>query len=122
MHVFYITIMSDFQSLPDVCQKSLAEHMRPDLFRALCEPIRISIVATLAARSGLSRVSDLTECCGIDFSGVSRHLKILRDAGIVSAEKRGREVFYTLRTEELSQTLHAVADALIGCKEISAKK
>jgi len=89
--------------------------MRPDLFKALCDPMRISIIANLASRSGSSSVGDLTECCGIDFSGVSRHLKILRDAGIVTSEKSGREVLYSLRTEELSQTLHNIADALIGC-------
>lgn len=90
--------------------------MRPDLFKALCDPVRISIVANLAVRAVPSTVSDLTTCCGIDFSGVSRHLKILRDAGVVSAQKTGREVFYQLKTEELSETLHNMADALTGCQ------
>lgn len=111
--------MSSSKSFPGKCQQSLADHMRPDLFKALCDPVRISIVATLAAQAESQTVGDLTECCGIDFSGVSRHLKILREAGVVNADKNGREMLYSLKTEELAETLHAMADALIGCRDIA---
>lgn len=112
--------MENGHSLPEMCQTILAEHMRPDLFKALCDPVRISIVATLATQAQAATVSDLTECCGIDFSGVSRHLKILKEAGVVSANKHGREMHYSLNIDDLSQTLRALANALDSCKDIAA--
>ncbi len=103
--------------LPAICQTELQAVMSPDFFKALCDPMRISIVATLATMSAPARVSDIAECCGIDFSGVSRHLKILREAGILNAEKEGRAVLYSLKTEELAETLRAMASALEACQK-----
>jgi ArsR family transcriptional regulator len=42
-------------------------------------------------------VCDLTEMIGDDISTVSKHLSLLRDAGILASEKRGAQVFYRLR-------------------------
>jgi len=107
--------MNSPTKLPEICETALADHLRPDLFKALCDPVRISIVATLAARTEPATVSELTECCGIDFSGVSRHLKMLREAGIVTTEKRGREVLHQLDANDLAQNLRSIADAIDVC-------
>ena len=112
--------MKQIEKLPDRNTVNLAEHMRPELFKALCDPVRISIIATLAMKAQPVTVSEITGCCGIDFSGVSRHLKLLRDAGVVAAEKRGREMLYTLRTDELVETLHGLADVLGSFKKAAA--
>jgi ArsR family transcriptional regulator, arsenate/arsenite/antimonite-responsive transcriptional repressor len=119
-HMFYIVDMTRKTKIPEICARALSSQMRPDLFKALCDPVRISIIATLAAKAEPLRVSDITDCCGIDFSGVSRHLKILKDAGILSAEKRGREMVYSLDAEDLAATLRAVADALVACRKAVA--
>lgn len=113
-HVLCMT-MKKQPSLPSQCERALKEHLRPELFRALCDPVRISIVATLATQSKAVTVSEITDCCDIDFSGVSRHLKLLRDAGVVAVEKQGREKLYSLDAEYLSSTLRALADALDMC-------
>lgn len=102
--------------LPDICQESLTVALRPDLFKALCDPVRVSIVATLAMRKDPASVSDLTGCCGIDFSGVSRHLKLLREAGVVTGVKQGRTMLYQLNTDNLIETLEGVAQALKLCQ------
>lgn len=94
--------------------------MRPDLFKALCDPVRISIVATLASRTSPSTVSDIADCCGIDFSGVSRHLKILKEAGVLSAARNGRKTLYSLDAEMLAMTLRTMADALEVCRKQAA--
>ena len=57
-------------------------------------------------------VTEAAECCGIHFSGVSRHLAILRRAGVVRADKQGREVRYELEVGALASTLRGIADAL----------
>jgi ArsR family transcriptional regulator len=51
----------------------------------------------------------------VDISVISRHLAILRDAGVVKAEKRGKQVFYQLNGEELAAALRAMADAVEAC-------
>jgi DNA-binding transcriptional ArsR family regulator len=108
--------MSKSPTLPKYCEDTLRDQMRPDLFKALCDPIRISIVATLASRGGASTVTDIATCCGIDFSGVSRHLKILKDAGVLVAEREGRSVRYRMNAAILSATLRGIADALDACQ------
>ena len=101
--------------LPDACLQTLEEHLQPELFKSLCDPTRLSIVAFLATQSQAVSVGALAEQYGIDFSGVSRHLKILKQAGVVKAEKQGREVNYSLKTQYLTQTLRGFADALEAC-------
>ncbi len=73
-------------------------------------------MATLAADGSAATVSDIVECCGIDFSGVSRHLKMLKEAGILAAERDGRHVRYRLEATALAATLRGMADALDACQ------
>lgn len=97
------------------CCDALGALLSPELFKALGDPNRLSVVIDLAGKSGPSTVSDIAPCCQVDYSVVSRHLATLRRAGIVQAEKRGREVYYSLRYSRLSQALRAIADAIDGC-------
>ncbi len=113
--------MSAPSNLPGICQTSLMKAMRPKLFKALCDPNRIAIVATLATKSDPSRVSDIAQGCGIDFSGVSRHLKILREAGLLSAVRKGRTVSYQLESEHLVDTLEGLTAALKQCQRQTSK-
>lgn len=113
--MFYVAPMAPIKPLPDICLESLAQILRPDLFKALSDPTRIAIVASLATRNEAATVSEVSQCCGIDFSGVSRHLKLLRDVNIVNAEKRGREVLYSLNEAHLTTSLRAMADAIEMC-------
>ena len=57
-------------------------------------------------------VSALGGCCAVDLSVVSRHLKVLRDAGVVEARRRGKEVLYKVRASALASLLRGLADAL----------
>ena len=63
-------------------------------FKAMAHPVRLKIVLRLAA--GECTVSNLVDLAGIGFPAVSRHLSVLRNAGIVEDEKRGAQVFYRL--------------------------
>jgi len=64
------------------------------VFKALGHPIRLMMVEKLAA--GECCVCELVELAGVDFSTVSRHLLLLKEAGIIRDEKRGQKVFYRL--------------------------
>jgi ArsR family transcriptional regulator len=69
---------------------------RAAVFKALGHPTRLFIAEELG--KGEKCVCELTEMIGADTSTVSRHLSVLRNAGIVKDEKRGLQVFYSLRT------------------------
>ena len=108
--------MTKSSPMPDCCATALGDVLRPELFKALCDPVRVSIVALLATRAAPSTVSEIAESCGIDFSGVSRHLKMLRDAGVLSVEREGRKALYRLDAEMLALSLRCIADAIEACR------
>ena len=97
------------------CCVGLAEVLSPRIFKALCDPNRLQILAWLAERGGPCAVSDVAECCSVDLSVVSRHLAVLRDAGVLGAHKQGRHVLYSVRGPELAQVLRSIADCLDAC-------
>lgn len=64
------------------------------VFKALGHPARLEIVRRLSENE--SCVCELVEALGLGWSTVSRHLAVLREAGVVEDEKRGLQVYYTL--------------------------
>ena len=74
---------------------SLKYQARAQIMKALAHPTRLFIVDQLKA--GDRCVCELTEMIGADVSTVSKHLSVLKQAGIVEDEKQGTQVFYSLR-------------------------
>ena len=68
---------------------------RADILKALAHPTRLLIVEELA--DGERCVCELTDMVGADISTVSKHLSVLKSAGIVADDKRGSQVWYRLR-------------------------
>ena len=64
------------------------------VFKALGHPARLTLVRTL--QGGERCVCDLVRAVGLGWSTTSRHLDVLREAGVVGSEKRGQQVFYRL--------------------------
>lgn len=95
--------------------EQLAGLLQAGFFKALCDPARINILLRLAHGDGPSTVGQVASCCPTDVSVVSRHLAILREAGILACERRGKECHYTVRYPELVAKLRAMADALEAC-------
>ncbi|MFH1276862.1 MAG: metalloregulator ArsR/SmtB family transcription factor [Candidatus Eisenbacteria bacterium] len=95
--------------------RAVGDVLVPGLFRALGDPTRVAILAHLAELCGPASVGSIACCTPVDVSVVSRHLATLREAGIVDARRKGREVLYSVRYPELVKTLRAVADALEAC-------
>ena len=69
---------------------------RAHILKALAHPSRLLMVEELSQRP-LS-VAQLTKMVGADTSTVSKHLSVLKDAGLVEGHKQGNQVFYHLRT------------------------
>jgi ArsR family transcriptional regulator len=68
---------------------------RARVMKALAHPSRLFIVDELSR--GERCVCDLTEMVGADVSTVSKHLAVLKAAGVVIDDRRGQQVFYRLR-------------------------
>src|SRR5579872_3675217 len=71
------------------------------LFHALADPARLRIVQTM--RAGECAVGDIVARMDIEQSGVSRHLRILKQAGIVQMRPDGQKRLYSLRKEAFDQ-------------------
>ncbi len=65
------------------------------VFKALAHPSRLFIVDKLTA--GECCVCEFVNELKVDFSTVSKHLSVLKNAGLISDEKRGQQVFYRLQ-------------------------
>jgi ArsR family transcriptional regulator len=102
-------------SIDSTCCATLRRCLSPDLFRALGDPNRLAILVALSDGGSERTVSDVASCCPVDLSVVSRHLRTLRDAGVVEARKQGKEVLYRVRFDALVGILRSLADALEAC-------
>jgi DNA-binding transcriptional ArsR family regulator len=76
-------------------RKQALYEARAKIIKAMAHPTRLFIVEELS--QGEKCVCELTEMIGADVSTVSKHLSVLKSAGIISDDKRGAQVYYTLR-------------------------
>lgn len=84
-----------------------------ELLRALANVHRLEIVQELGL--GTRCVHELVEALGISQPLVSQHLRVLRSTGLVRAERRGREIAYSLGDEHVA---HIVHDAIVHADEL----
>ena len=75
----------------------MAKSTDPDilLLAALADPTRLEILRQLAGSDQVC-ACDFTDCCGVSQPTISHHLKVLRDAGVVTSERRGSWVYYRI--------------------------
>ncbi|GAA1950866.1 metalloregulator ArsR/SmtB family transcription factor [Amycolatopsis minnesotensis] len=83
-----------------------------ELLRALAAPVRIAIVLQL--RDGDRCVHELVDALDVAQPLISQHLRVLKAAGVVHGERRGREVAYGLVDDHLA---HIVVDAVEHVQE-----
>lgn len=70
-------------------------------FGVLSDPTRLRLLSLIAAAGEACAACDLVEPIGVSQPTVSHHLKVLRQAGLVESEKRGRWVYYRPVPERL---------------------
>ncbi len=83
-----------------------------ELLRALGAPVRIAVVLQL--RHGPRCVHELVDALDVSQPLISQHLRVLKSAGIVQGQRRGREVVYHLVDDHLA---HIVVDAVAHVQE-----
>ncbi|WP_328375246.1 metalloregulator ArsR/SmtB family transcription factor [Micromonospora zamorensis] len=100
------------QAISAACCPSLTERRVPaetaavlaPAFKALGDPVRLQLLSMIAsAESGEICVCDLTPAFDLTGPTISHHLRTLREAGLVDAERRGTWVYYSARPAMLRQ-------------------
>ncbi len=87
------------------------------LFQALADEHRLTIVASLAQTGGEICVCDFTDCLPLNQPTVSHHLRILRESGLVTSERRGTWVYYRLAPDakrRLQQSLRVLFEGRVA--------
>jgi len=94
--VAYLAILPNTEGA-DIMNKNRKAHLeaRARVIKAMAHPTRLFIIEELEKEERC--VCEVTEMVGADVSTVSKHLSVLKQAGIVLDDKRGNQVFYRLR-------------------------
>jgi ArsR family transcriptional regulator len=75
-------------------KEQLRRQAKATIIKAMAHPSRLLIIEALSKREHC--VCELTDMVGADMSTVSKHLSVLKNAGVVTIDKRGQMVFYSL--------------------------
>jgi ArsR family transcriptional regulator len=90
------------------------------LLKAVADPYRLTILATLAANEREVCVCDFTEVLPLNQPTVSHHLRVLRESGLVGCERRGTWVYYRL-APGAHERLRAVLSSVFGESTIAER-
>lgn len=78
------------------------------MLKAMAHPIRVSIMSLLEGKR--LTVTQIYEFLNLEQSVVSHHLGILRDKGVLIAERDGKNVYYSLRSEVLASVIQCLTN------------
>jgi ArsR family transcriptional regulator, arsenate/arsenite/antimonite-responsive transcriptional repressor len=79
------------------------------LLQSAADPTRLAILRQLSAEAEVC-ACNFTECCEVSQPTVSHHLKVLRDAGWVSGQRRSNWIYYRLRPEAVARFRQLAAE------------
>lgn len=88
-------------------------------FKVLSEPIRLQILHKL--QEGETSVNELTEAISTSQPNVSKHLKMLQNAGVLKREQKGNTVYYSIADESIFTLCELVCDSLESRLKIQAE-
>jgi ArsR family transcriptional regulator len=83
---------------------------RAKVVKAMAHPSRLMMIDELSR--GERCVCDLRELVGADMSTVSKHLSVLKKAGIVEDERRGKQIYYRLRVPCVINFFHCIESVI----------
>jgi ArsR family transcriptional regulator, arsenate/arsenite/antimonite-responsive transcriptional repressor len=74
------------------------------LFKAMADPVRLRLLSLIASHAGGEAcVCDLTAAFDLTGPTISHHLKVLRESGLITGERRGTWVYYRIHPEVLAR-------------------
>lgn len=90
-----------------------AEELAP-LFKAIADPVRLRLLSLIACHEGGEAcVCELTGTFAVSAPTISHHLKVLREAGLIEAERRGTWIYYRADKQVLNRL-----SALLSAREL----
>lgn len=90
-------------------------------FRMLADPTRLSILRTLMGE-GEQNVGQVVEATGGTLANVSKHLKLLAEAGLIARRKEGLNVLYRLDDPVVEKICHLVCETILKELEEQAEQ
>jgi ArsR family transcriptional regulator, arsenate/arsenite/antimonite-responsive transcriptional repressor len=107
---------ADEACCPPLTVEPLAAERAADLarvFKALGDPVRLRLLSLIASHEdGEACVCELTDVFDLSGPTISHHLKVLRDAGLITGDRRGTWIYYRVRPERLRR-----ASTLLGAPD-----
>ncbi len=91
--------------------EELVFKIKADLLKSLGHPSRLAILEYLKTRE--ASVGEMVAKLGIEQSGLSKHLSILRQAGILSSRNEKTAVFYSVRDRDIFVVLRTISEILM---------
>ena len=86
---------------------NLAFRIKADFLRALAHPSRLAVIEYL--KGGEAPVGRMVNALGLEQSGLSKHLAILRQAGILASRQEKASVFYSVKDRDVFRLLRPIA-------------
>jgi ArsR family transcriptional regulator, arsenate/arsenite/antimonite-responsive transcriptional repressor len=111
--------MSNLQVLTEGCCAPLTrEPLTHDdavdlapLFKALGDPVRLRLLSLIACHDGGEAcVCELTDAFDVSAPTISHHLKVLREAGLITSERRGTWIYYRVSPEAIARVSAVLGD------------
>ena len=90
--------------------KDLVFKIKADFLKSLAHPLRLQIIEYLKDKE--ASVGEMVKAMGVEQSGLSKHLSILRMAGMVSSRQEKATVFYSVRDNDIFHVLRPIAEIL----------
>ncbi|MFH1724061.1 MAG: metalloregulator ArsR/SmtB family transcription factor [Elusimicrobiota bacterium] len=88
----------------------LVFRIKADFLKALAHPVRLAIIEYLKNRE--SSVGEMVNKLGVEQSGLSKHLALLRHAGILRFRQEKVTVYYSIRDHDIFKVLRPIAEIL----------
>ena len=93
-----------------MADENLVFKIKADFLKSLAHPIRLQIIEQLKNKE--ASVGEMVKAIGAEQSGLSKHLAILRNAGILSSRQEKVTVFYFIRDQDIFKVLRPIAEIL----------
>ena len=88
----------------------MAYKIKADFLKALSHPLRLQAIEFL--KNGEKNVGAIIKALGIPQSSLSRHLSILREAGVLKSRQQGTVIYYDIENHDIFHVLRPIAEML----------
>lgn len=84
--------------------------IKTDFLKSLAHPVRLAVIEYLKSRE--ASVGQMVQSLQVEQSSLSKHLSILRQAGILTSRQEGVTVYYSIRDQDIFHVLRPIAEIL----------